>query len=1070
MSNDSTGIHFNNINAENEQINILTYEYLYNGGGVAIGDINNDGLKDIYFTSNNLENKLYLNKGDFKFEDITATAGVGCKPGWKTGVTMADINGDGWLDIYVCKSADVNPENRRNILLINNGNLTFTDRSKEYGLDDAGYSTQAAFFDYDNDGDLDMFLLNHSLIEVSNTIGINPVLREARHLYYSDKLFRNDNGKFTDVSQSAGIKGGMANYGLGIAISDFNSDGWQDVYVTNDYAENDHLYINNQKGGFVDSVSSYIDHMSNFSMGIDVADFNNDGFQDICTLDMLPEDNTRQKLLYGPNEYDKFNMFVKTGLQYQYMRNMLQLNNGNGRFSEIGQLAGVSNTDWSWAPLIADFDNDGYPDLFISNGYKRDFTNMDFLKYKADMQMKRKSRAPANQTASLMEMIRKMPSNKFHNYMFKNNGDLTFKNVSDEWGFRSAVLNNGVAYADLDNDGDLDLVTNNIDEQAFVYRNNSNKLFKNNYLGIKLNGDGFNHYGIGAKIKVFVNTQIMFQENNPTRGFQSCVDQNLHFGLGNNSQVDSIEVIWQSGKKQILNQVKANQVLQVNEKNATEKYFYNKPSIKTFVTEDKNPPISFIHKEDDFTDFNVQSLLPGFLSTQGPRIAKGDVNGDGREDVYICGAKNQPGELFLQSPDGTFKKTQQPAFVKDSVPEDIDATFFDADGDGDKDLYVVSGGYVFAVNSPELKNRLYLNDGKGNFTLKENAVPNITVNASCIKPCDIDADGDIDVFVGARVVPGKYPETPSNYILINDGKGNFTNKTTTLAPMLQSLGMVTDAVWTDVNNDKQQDLIVVGEWMPITVLINDHGKFTDKSSSYIKQPSNGWWNRIIADDFDKDGDIDFIVGNLGWNTQMKVSDTEPCSIVYDDFDKNGSVDAVMCYYIQGKSYPSLSRDELIDQLPALKKKFNDYASYSTATIEDIFTKEQLAHAKKLIANRFTTSYIENKGNIFELKDLPVEAQFAPVYAIQSLDVNNDGNKDLLLAGNFEKTRVLTGRYDANHGELFLGDGKGNFKYIPQTLSGLNIRGDVRDITVISQTNKKVVVFAINNKAVQCYHF
>src|ERR1700730_11601752 len=524
LDNNKTGIHFNNINVENEQINILTYEYLYNGGGVAIGDINNDGLKDIYFTSNNLQNKLYLNKGNMQFEDITEKSGTGCEKGWKTGGTMADVNGDGFLDIYVCKSADANPENRRNILLINNGNSTFTDKAKEYGLDDAGYSTQAAFFDYDNDGDLDMFLLNHSLIEVSNTIGIDPVIRNARNQNYSDKLFRNDGGKFTDVSAEAGIKGGMANYGLGIVISDFNNDGWQDVYVTNDYAENDHLYINNRNGTFSDSVYTSLDHLSNFSMGADIADINADGLQDICTLDMLPEDNKRQKLLYGPNEYDKFNLFVKSGLHYQYMRNMLHLNDGNGRFSEIGQLAGVSNTDWSWAPLIADFDNDGYPDLFVSNGYKRDFTNMDFLKYKADLQIQKRNAPAGSPPVSITEVISKMPSNKFHNYLFKNEGGLTFKNVSAEWGFDRPVLNNGAAYADLDNDGDLDLVTNNMDQEAFVYRNDADKLFKNNSLTIHLKGEGMNRSGIGSKVKVYFNNRELLKECNPSRGFQSAVD------------------------------------------------------------------------------------------------------------------------------------------------------------------------------------------------------------------------------------------------------------------------------------------------------------------------------------------------------------------------------------------------------------------------------------------------------------------------------------------------------------------------------------------------------------------
>ncbi len=1070
LDNESTGIHFNNVSAENEQINILTYEYLYNGGGVAIGDINDDGLKDVYFTSNNQGDKLYLNKGNFKFEDITAKSGTACTKGWKTGVTMADVNGDGLLDIYVCKSADGNPENRRNILLINNGDLTFTDRAKEYGLDDPGYSTQAAFFDYDNDGDLDMFLLNHSLIEVSNTIGIDPVKRSKRDPNFSDKLFRNDNGKFTDVSEEAGITGGMANYGLGIAISDFNNDGWQDIYVTNDYAENDHLYINNQHGAFVDSVSEYIDHMSNFSMGVDVADFNNDGLQDICTLDMLPEDNKRQKLLFGPNEYDKFNLYVKTGLQYQYMRNMLQLNTGNRRFSEIGQLSGVSNTDWSWAPLLADFDNDGYPDLFVSNGYKRDFTNMDFLKYKADMQIK--TRAPGTGKQNLlMETIAKMPSNKFHNYLFRNNGDLTFSNVSQQWGIDKPVLNNGAAYADLDNDGDLDLVTNNMDEEAFVYRNNSNELLKNHYLTVRLQGTGMNRLGIGTKVKLYNKGQVALRESNLSRGFQSSVDPDLHFGLGTSLAVDSLEIIWPNDRRQLITNVKADQVLIAKQEDSRENHIYGPPGNPVYFTADLEPLLPFTHKEDDFIDFNLQSFLPGLYSTQGPRMAKGDVNGDGREDIYICGARNQPGRLFLQNANGKFIPSVQPEFERDSIPEDIDAVFFDADGDKDLDLYVVSGGYLFPPGSPYLQNRLYLNDGSGHFMLKQNAVPDIYINASCVKAADIDGDGDMDVFVGGRVVPGRYPEIPASYILINDGKGNFSNQTQTLAPELLSLGMVTDAIWEDLNHDGQPDLIAVGEWMPITILINDHGKLKDQSATFIAQPSNGWWSRIYADDFDNDGDIDFIVGNLGWNTQMRVSADQPCTMVYDDFDQNGSVDGIMCYYVQGKSYPFLSRDELLLQLPVLRKKFNDYASYANATIEDIFSKEALAKAKKLTANRFTTTYMENKGNgKFELKDLPIQAQFAPVYAIQSLDINKDGNKDLVLAGNFTQTRVATGKFDANQGMLFLGDAKGNFKYVSQLSSGLHLRGDVKDIMLLGDRTKNTILFSINNSPVASYRY
>src|SRR5260221_756374 len=751
LTSKETGVNFRNISVENEQINILTYEYLYNGGGVAIGDINNDGLKDIYFTSNNQENKLYLNKGNMTFEDITARAGAGCKEGWKTGVTMADVNGDGFLDIYICKSAEGDPNRRRNILVINNGDLSFTDKAKEYGLDDAGYSTQATFFDYDNDGDLDMFLINHSLIEVSNTIGINPVLRNARDPNFSNKLFRNDKGIFKDVSEEAGIIGGMANYGLGVVISDINNDGWPDIYVTNDYAENDHIYINNRQGGFVDSVHQILDHMSNFSMGVDIADFNSDGLPDICTLDMLPEDNKRQKLLYGPNEFDKFNMFVKAGLHYQYMRNMLQLNNGDGTFSEIGQLAGVSNTDWSWAPLIADFDNDGHPDLFVSNGYKRDFTNMDFLKFKADIQMNRPQ--GNGQKTSMSELIKKMPSNKFHNYFFKNIGGLSFKDVSTDWGFDNPVLNNGAAYADLDNDGDLDLVTNNIDQEAFIYKNNSNELFKNNYISIKLKGEGMNRFGIGAKVKVYFNNQVALKEVQPTRGFQSSVDVDVMVGLGKSTTADSIQIIWPLGKMQTIKAVKADQVVELFEKNAVYNYNYSAPCPRSYFSADNNPVVPFRHKEDEFIDFRVQFFLPGLLSTQGPHMAKADVNGDGLEDIFVGGASGQPGALFIQQSDGRFSNTSEPGCLSDSLAEATDAAFFDADSDGDNDLFVVSGGNAFKEGSPELKCRLYLNDGKGHFSLKPDAAPGIFVNASCVKPVDVDNDGDLDVFVGGRGIP-----------------------------------------------------------------------------------------------------------------------------------------------------------------------------------------------------------------------------------------------------------------------------------------------------------------------------
>jgi len=1071
LDNEKTGIHFKNVSVENEQINILTYEYLYNGGGVAIGDVNNDGLKDIYFTSNNLENKLYLNKGNLKFEDITEKSGAGCKKGWKTGVSMVDINGDGWIDIYVCKSADGNPENRRNILLINQGNATFKDEAKQYGLDDIGYSTQAAFFDMDKDGDLDMFLLNHSLIEVSNTIGINPMLRNARDPNFSNKLFKNEGGKFEDISNNAGIVGGMANYGLGINISDFNNDGWPDVYVTNDYAENDHMYLNLRNNTFADTAYKALGHMSNFSMGVDIADYNNDALSDIFTLDMLPEDNARQKLLYGPNEYDKFNLFVKAGLHYQYMRNMLQLNNGNGTYSEIGQLANISNTDWSWAPLVADYDNDGNQDLFVTNGYKRDFTNMDFLKYKADEQLK--SRNPRNEAPkpTMAEIINKMPTNNFHNYCFRNTGNLKFENVSKEWGFDRNVLNNGAAYADLDNDGDLELITNNIDQEAFVYRNNSDKILHNNFIQVTLQGDGLNRNALGAKVTVYAKNKLFFKEQSPTRGFQSSIDTDLSFGLGSLSQVDSVEVIWPSGKKLVATNLQINQRIILKEINASA--ITNSKPLKRnspYFEMDASPLLPFAHKENEFIDFNVQSFIPNMLSTEGPRMANADVNGDGLTDVFICAASQQSSRLFIQMRNGTFVEKPQKSFEETAYSEDIDASFLDADNDGDQDLMVVSGGNEVQNENGKLVSRLFLNSGNGQFVWKADAIPPFAINASCVKIADVDGDGDMDAFIGARSVPSQYPISPQSYLLLNDGKGKFTDATLRQAPQLQKVGMVTDALWIDLNNDKQQDLLVVGEWMPIKVFINSKGKLLDQSTNFIDQNIKGWWSRLAAADFDHDGDIDFIVGNRGLNSQIKPSMSEPCRMLFKDFDNNGSVDGLMSYYIQGKEYPALSRDEITDQLPVLRKKFNDYASYSNATISQFFSKEQFSNASKLEVTEARTMYAQNDGKgKFVLTPLPIQAQFAPVYAIQTIDANNDGILDVILCGNFEKTRVAIGKMDANYGQLFLGKGNGKFYYLPQTVSGFNIQGAVKDLLWIKEGKKTTLLVARNNASLISFH-
>jgi hypothetical protein len=1049
---EETGISFNNINAENEQINIFSYEYLYNGAGVAVGDINNDGLTDIYFTSNNLENKLFLNRGNFKFEDITEKSGTGCKSGWKTGVTMVDINADGFLDIYVCRSADSNPANRKNSLLINNGDLTFSDKSREYNLDNDSYSSQAAFFDFDGDGDLDAFLLNHSLLQISNSFNISSKLQRQRYPYVGNELLRNDSGRFVVVSDQAGIYGPHSNYGLGVGLSDINNDSKPDIYASNDYVDSDKLYLNKGNGTFKNAADSLFTHVSQFSMGNDIADINGDGLMDIISLDMLPEDNKRQKLLFGPDRYDVHETSVRNGYHHQYMRNMLQLNNGDGSFSEIGQIAGVSNTDWSWSALFADYDNDGWQDLFISNGYKRDFTNNDFLKYKADEQLK----ANSGQKEKFSEMIKKMPSNKLHNYVFKNNGDLTFKDVCNEWGFMNPVLTNGAAYADLDNDGDLDLIMSNMDENAGIYRNNLEKVSKKTFLRVKLHGAGKNLGAIGARVSVFAGGKMQTREMFTTRGFQSSVEPILHFGLDSLAFVDSLIVRWPNGKTLTMQAISANQVISVTEpRNNTGGQARKIESLPTLFTQIKG--VEFVHKENDFVDFKTQALLPHMYSRQGPAMASADINKDGLEDFYMGGAKGQAGKIYVQKKDGAFDIMDQ-IFADDDSSEDTDAVFFDADQDGDQDLYVTSGGYEFTTDDAALKDRIYLNNGKGIFEKAVNALPDIRASKSCVRPNDIDQDGDLDLFVGGRLVPGRYPEAPRSFILLNDGKGNFSNATNEIAAEVDSMGMVTDACWTDINMDGKKDLVVVGEWMPIRFFVNEQGKLVDRSSDFLSETSAGWWNSVTATDIDNDGDDDLALGNFGMNNQAKATPERPVKIFFADYDNNGSVDPLITHFIQDKSYPYANRDELTDQLPAFKKRFTDYESYSNATLETILKPEELKKSKTLSATRFKTSILQNNRGRFSFLDLPIQAQFAPVFAIVATDINRDGNADLIMAGNQAKSRVRTGKLTGNYGFVFLGNGKGGFDYVPQLKSGLSLRGDVKHMII---SGNKLVV-AINN--------
>lgn len=1063
----STHVDFNNPLTEGLNTNVLLYEYFYNGGGVAVGDVNNDGLQDLYFSSNLGDNKLYLNKGGMQFQDITVAANVQSRPGpWKTGVTMVDVNGDGKTDIYVCYSGKMPAEKRANQLFINLGNDAtgtpkFAEQAKEYNLADTGYSTQAYFFDFDRDGDLDMFLLSHNpdnlplLDEASTT-----ALLAKRNNNTGVKLFRNDNNHFVDITPQSGLSSSSLSYGLGAGIADINMDGWPDIYISNDYGVPDYLYINNKNGTFTDKLGSAMGHISLFSMGNNVSDINNDGLPDIFTLDMLPEDNHRQKLLFSPDNYEKFDLGLRRGFHHQYMRNMLQLNNGDGTFSEIGQLSGISNTDWSWSPLFADLDNDGWKDLYVSNGYLRDFTDMDFLKYKFDF-IQKKGRL---QKEEVLDIIKKMSSSNVVNYTFQNKGNLTFSDVGAKWGLTVPSSSNGAAYADLDNDGDLDLIVNNINQPAFIYRNEAASKLKNNYLQVKLKGAQKNSDGIGAKISVYTKGQHQYLEQMPARGFQSTVSAILHFGLGKETMIDSLKVIWQTGKEQLIKNIKVNQQITLNENDATGRFVQPIPAKKIF--EEIASPVKYANAVSNINDFKRQPLLVNPLSFSGPCLVKGDVNGDGLEDIYAGAGSGEPGALYLQQKNGQFIQKPTPAFIEDKLCEDADAVFADVNNDGFKDLYVASGGYHnYIPGDVLLQDRLYINDGKGNFTKAINALPEMKVSKSCVRAADINGDGFVDLFVGGRNIPGRYPETPESYLLINDGKGKFTNQIASMAPQLQKAGMVTDAVWTDLNNDKKPDLIVVGEWMPVTVFINTNGKFENKTTTYFGKEYSGWWNKILLEDLNGDGKLDVVIGNLGLNTQCKVSDAEPAEMYYKDFDNNGSVDPILCFYMKHKTYPYVTRDELLEQMSTMRTKFVDYKSYADAGIKEIFSAEEMKDVKHLQVNHLATTYFESgTDGKFHEKVLPMQAQFSPVFTITALDYDKDGKTDLLLCGNINQARLRFGKYDANYGVLLKGDGKGNFNYVTQAQSGFHLLGDVRSVLNINNR----LLFGVNQAAMKAY--
>jgi hypothetical protein len=1065
-----TKIDFINKLEYTEEFNTYTYRNFYNGAGVGLGDVNNDGLTDIYFCGNQSGNKLYLNKGNFVFEDITDNAGVSGSGSWSTGVVIADINGDGFQDIYVCKSGKPDTDNRSNELFINNGDLTFSEKAGEYGLNVLGLSNHATFFDFDRDGDLDCYLLNNSFQSVT-TFDMKPGLREIPDSLGGNKFLRNDNGKFVDITSGAGIYSSKIGFGLGVNIGDINRDGWPDIYVSNDFFERDYLYINNKDGTFTESLEDQMTEISQGAMGADIADINNDGWPDIYATEMTPEDNARMKTKVLFDSWETYQIKVRNGFYRQFTRNVLQLNNRNGSFSEIGRYSGISTTDWSWGALIADLDNDGFKDIFVANGIYKDLLDRDFLNIYSDPSIMRS--IIKTEESAILRLIEMIPSVKVPNYAFHNNGDLTFTNLSEDWGLNTPSFSNGAAYGDLDNDGDLDLVVNNVNMPPFICRNESQKRSDSNYLTVVLKGKGKNTSAIGANVTLYYNGQLNYQELIPARGFQSSVDTRLHFGLGKSDHVDSLKVNWPDGLCTSFYDIDANRFMKIIEDSSKTCLFneVHETGNPLFRKVEIIPGLDYRHVENDYSDFERDKLLFEMLSNEGPHIATGDVNSDGLTDLFICGAKDSPGAMYIQDNKGNFRRTNEALFETDRISEDTDCAFFDADRDGDIDLYVASGGSEFPASASALLDRLYINDGSGRFTKSPQMLPVAEyICTSCIKPADYDKDGDYELFVGSRLQPFAYGLPSGGYLLENDGKGNFTDVTSSKAPSLKGIGMITDMVWEDVNKDGNPDMLIVGDWMPVKVLINKNGSFEDQSEYYGLGNTFGWWNRIFPSDLNGDGYVDFIIGNHGLNSYFKASPARPVTMYVNDFDLNGAIEQIICVYNGDKSYPLATKDDLEKQISSISNMFKTYNDYKDKTIEDIFPAEILAKSVKLKAVIMESCVMMNNRNSFTLTPLPPEAQFSPVCAVLSHDFNNDGICDLVIGGNQSRAKPQTGIFDAGYGLFLKGDTGGRFVSVGAPESGLSIRGEIRDFKIIKFGSKLILIVARNNDNLQFYEF